>query len=96
MSENTLEEGHLYTVKNGQLEEIPIDPEDSMRKVRITDDAINAVIEVQKKMRKLLKGYKPDLSIVTSALIEKAAEDDAVTEVVRCYVVKTFETLAVN
>lgn len=91
--DQSLEEGHLYTVRNGVLEEIPIDPEDTMRKLRITHSAIEAATQVQRRMRKVLGGYKPDLSMVCSALIEGGAENENATEVVRQYALKTFSSI---
>jgi hypothetical protein len=76
-----LTEGKLYKLENGELIELQIDPEE-LRKVKITDDAIQAATEVQKKMRKLLNGFKPDITTVCSALIKGQAERSDATKVV--------------
>lgn len=76
-----LTEGKLYKLENGELIELQIDPEE-LRKVKITDDAIQAATEVQKKMRKLLNGFKPDITTVCSALIKGQAEKSDATKVV--------------
>lgn len=87
-----LEEGELYTVRKGHLEKIPRNDEDGMRKVRITEDAFEAAMEVGKRMRSELGGYKPDVSLVTSALVIDASRQvDNSKEVVRNFVVTMFE-----
>ncbi len=75
-----LQEGHLYTVKDGSLQEIPRDPEDTLRKVRLMDEAVNAAVELQKALRKHMNGYKPDLTLVCSALIVSAAKQPGATK----------------
>jgi anthranilate phosphoribosyltransferase len=80
VDENDLEEGHLYVVKNGELQEIETDPEDTMRKLRLSEDAVKAVTKVQKSIRKLLGGYKPDLTFIASALLVKAAKNEATSQ----------------
>ncbi|RBW47294.1 hypothetical protein DS885_03870 [Psychromonas sp. B3M02] len=79
-----LTEGKLYKLENGELIELVIDP-DELRKVKITDDAIKSATEVQKKMRKILNGFKPDITTVCSALIKAQANKPDATKVVSNY-----------
>ncbi len=90
-NEDELEEGELYVVKKGVLEHIRRDPDDSLKKIRITDDAFSSVVEVQKSMRGALNGYKPDITMVCSALLEQATQSDDALEVVKNYAVKVFQ-----
>lgn len=76
-----LTEGKLYKLENGELIELQIDPEE-LRKVKITDDAIQAATAIQKTMRKVLNGFKPDITTVCSALIKGQAEKSDATQVV--------------
>jgi len=76
-----LTEGKLYKLENGELIELQIDPEE-LRKVKITDDAIQAATAIQKTMRKVLNGFKPDITTVCSALIKGQAEKEDATKVV--------------
>ena len=76
-----LTEGKLYKYENGEMIELQIDPEE-LRKVKITDDAVNAAISIQKGMRSALGGFKPDLTTVCSALIRGQAEKSDATKVV--------------
>ena len=76
-----LTEGKLYKLENGELIELQIDP-DELRKVKITDDAVNAAIALQKQMRPLMDGFKPDLTTICSALIKGQAEKDDAAKVV--------------
>jgi len=86
-----LEEGELYVMKKGVLEHLQRDPEDNLRKIRITDDGYKALVEIQRGMRKSLKGYKPDLTIVCSAILENAASDpEGATTVVKEYAQNVF------
>lgn len=76
-----LTEGKLYKLENGELIELQIDPEE-LRKVKITDDAIQAATAIQKVMRKVLNGFKPDITTVCSALIKGQAQKEDATKVV--------------
>ena len=74
-------EGKLYKYENGEMIELQIDPEE-LRKVKITDDAIDAATVIQKEMRKVLNGFKPDITTVCSALIKGQAEKPDAAKVV--------------
>ncbi len=76
-----LTEGKLYKFENGEMIELQIDP-DELRKVKITDDAIEAATVIQKEMRKVLNGFKPDITTVCSALIKGQANKKDATKVV--------------
>lgn len=78
---NEIEEGKLYRVQNGELIELILDP-DELRKIKVTEDAVTEAINLQKLMRPLLNGFKPDLTTVCSALIKHAATKDDATKVV--------------
>lgn len=78
---DSLTEGKLYKYENGEMIELMIDPEE-LRKVKITDDAVEAAISVQKQMRTLLNGFKPDLTTICSALIKGQAQKSDATKVV--------------
>jgi hypothetical protein len=80
---DSLLEGHLYTVVNGNLQELPRDSEDTLRKIRLMDSAIESATGIQRELRKKMHGYKPDLTLICSALISaKTSEPDALTSVV--------------
>jgi len=76
-----LTEGKLYKYENGEMIELQIDPEE-LRKVKITDDAIDAATAIQKEMRKVLNGFKPDITTVCSALIKGQANKPDAAKVV--------------
>ena len=89
--EEDLEEGELYVFKKGVLEHIQKDPEDNLKKVRILDDAFEKAVTIQRGMRSKLNGYKPDLTMVISALIETGASDaDHAANVVKSYAKRMF------
>ncbi len=85
------EDGELYVCKKGELEQIQRDPEDNLRKIRITEDAYNEVVRVQRQMRASLNGYKPDITMVCSALLEYVSKSEEVERVIKKYAVKVFE-----
>lgn len=87
-----LENGELYVFKNGNLEHIKRDPDDNLIKVRITDDSSEVLKAIQKKLRKEMNGYKPDITMVASALLESFAnkEEEAI-ECVKAYGKKMFD-----
>ncbi|MET1256990.1 hypothetical protein [Aliikangiella maris] len=86
-----LTEGKLYKLVNGELEELVLDPNE-LRKVKITDDAISAATSVQKQMRNLLNGFKPDITTVCSALIKAQAEKPDASKVVSDYWLQKAQT----
>ncbi len=93
IEELDLKEGHLYVLKDGIFEEIITDPEDNLRKIRIISDAFESAVNLQKRMRTNLEGYKPDLTMVCSAILHFFANDPKATNVVRDYVLSKFSAL---
>jgi hypothetical protein len=85
-----LEEGNLYAFKRGELHEIETDPDDVMKKVKITESAFTEVIRLQRRMRKEMQGYKPDIHLICSALIEHVAQRENAREVVRQFCLQLF------
>ncbi len=91
---NNLEEGCLYVFKKGVLQEIESDPDDLMKKIKITPDAFGSASELQRKMRKHMSGYRPDMPTICSALIEYAASLDHSGRIVSDYALKIFSVMA--
>lgn len=87
-----LEEGALYVFKQGELHVIETDPDDLMKKIRITPDAFAELSALQRRMRKLMQGYRPDISVLGSALIAHAAQSESADDVVREYVLKIYQS----
>ena len=86
-----LEEGSLYVYKKGTLREVEADPDDLMKKVKITPDAFVDVTNLQRGMRKELQGYRPDISIICSALIANAAQSQEAPQIIRNYVLNMYQ-----
>src|SRR3569833_4693019 len=55
--QDRLEEGELYVYRKGNLERIQRDEEDTLRKVRIAEEAFNAVLTLQKTLRRPMGGF---------------------------------------
>lgn len=87
---NRLQEGCLYTVKGGELLAIKTDPDDVMKKVKITESALNEVIALQRRLRREMQGYKPDVHLICSALIEHVATIEGATDIVRGFCLRLF------
>lgn len=86
-----LEEGELYVLRKSKLEKIPKADEDGMRRVRVTEVAFQAASDIGKGMRKHLNGYKPDVSLVISALVLGSESGLGKEEVVKQFVLTLFE-----
>jgi len=69
-----LEEGELYTLRKGMLHRIARNDEDNgLRRIRIMEDAYDAATVVAKRLRKKMRGYRPDPALVISAFVLHAA-----------------------
>lgn len=90
-----LEEGCLYVYKKGVLQEIQSDPDDLMKKIKITPDAFKAASDLQKILRQHMNGYRPDISTICSALVEYAAQSDAAVGVVQQFVIQLYQSFEV-
>ena len=84
MSQESLKENQLYIVREGNLVELKTDPED-LKKVKITEDALASVFALQKSLRQKLGGYKPDVTLVCSALLQHATQQEEAMSVVVHY-----------
>ena len=83
-----LEDG-LYQARSGHLEKV-IFEDDGTKKIRVPQAGFDAVVSVQKQMRKALNGHKPDVSLVAEAMLLAAAEDPAIVEKVRLHAMRVF------
>lgn len=85
------QDGDLYIWRHGRLERIERE-ENPMRRVRMTEEAYQTAMELGKTMRQALNGYKPDISLVVSALVVAATQDkETASTAVRKYVIKMFQ-----
>ncbi len=89
-----LEEGCLYVYKKGVLEEIQTDPDDLMRKIKITPDAFAVISELQNQLRQQMSGYRPDVSTICSALLKNAAAEDNAIAVIRQFVLEIYKGIS--
>ena len=88
MESEKLEDG-LYQARSGHLEKV-IFEDDGTKKIRVPQAGFDAVVSVQKQMRKALNGHKPDVSLVAEAMLLAAAEDPAIVEKVRLHAMRVF------
>jgi hypothetical protein len=87
-----LDEGELYVFKQGQLEHVKRDPDDTMRRVRITEEAYQRAMTIGKAMRQRLGGYKPEVSLIGSAvLLFGTTNDEEVQQYVKQLVLTLFQ-----
>lgn len=82
-------EDGLYQVRGGKIEKL-IFEDDGTKKIRVPQAGFEAAVMVQKQMRKILNGHKPDLSLVAEAMLLTAAEDPAILEKVRLHAMRVF------
>ena len=76
-----MQEGELYIVKDGELKHLPRS-DDDLPKVPVSEAARDALLQVRRKCRKALGGFRPDLALVTSALVLYACEREPIAIVV--------------
>ena len=76
-----MQEGELYIVKDGELKRLPRS-DDDLPKVPVSEAARDALLQVRRKCRKALGGFRPDLALVTSALVLYACEREPIAIVV--------------
>ena len=88
MESEKLEDG-LYQARSGHLEKV-IFEDDGTNKIRVPQEGFEAVVSVQKQMRKALNGHKPDVSLVAEAMLLAAAADPAIVEKVRLHAMRVF------
>lgn len=89
-----LEEGTLYVYKKGVLQEVETDPDDLMKRIKVTPDAFAKVTDLQRGMRRNMQGYRPDISVICSGLLAYSAQMEEAQSVVRRYVLDMYESAA--
>jgi DNA/RNA-binding domain of Phe-tRNA-synthetase-like protein len=96
---DTLKTGRMYVLEERgsggeHLRHIPR-REDTLPRIPITEDALEALREFRNGMRKQFGGYRPDIVIVISALVIAAASrpEQAIQDV-RNYVMQMFQATA--
>jgi hypothetical protein len=88
MEKVDVEDG-LYQARAGELHKLDVE-DDGLKKIRVSQTAFESVRSVQKQMRKLLGGRKPDISLVAEAMLMHAAQIEGIEEQVRLYAIKVF------
>ena len=78
-----LQEGELYLVKEGHL--MHVDREGDMPKVPVSEEAKEALLQLRRRCRRVLGGFRPDVALVASALIQYAASLPQAETIVRDY-----------
>ena len=78
-----LQDGEIYVVQNGQLRLIVRD--NDLPKVPISREAREALHGLRRRCRRVLGGFRPDLALVASALIEYAAALPHAESLVKAY-----------
>ena len=69
-----LEEGELYTLRKGMLHRVSRNEDDNgLRRIKIMEEAYDAAAAVAKRLRKQMRGYRPDPALVISAFVQYAA-----------------------
>ena len=86
---NASVEDGLYQARAGQLEKLVFE-DDGTKKIRVPPPGFEAVVKVQKQMRKVLNGHKPDISLVAEAMLLAAAEMPDIEEKVRLHAMRVF------
>ncbi len=86
-----LADGEVFIVKQGQLVKLAIDKDDTRSKFRVSADTAALAIEFQKKLRKLLRGHKPDINLVIEGLVLAGLNSGEAEEVTLDFCRSVFE-----
>ena len=78
-----LTEGELYVVQNGQLQHV--ERAGDLPKVPVSKAAKEALLNLRRGCRRALGGFRPDIALVASALIEHAAALPQAQDIVQAY-----------
>lgn len=84
----SVEDG-LYQARAGNLEKLVFE-DDGTKKIRVTQEGFDSIRFVQREMRTLLGGHKPDINLVAEAMIFAAASDSEILEKVRLHALHVF------
>ena len=91
---DALKGGWLYVLTEGEdgeqhLRHIPRS-DDELPRLRVAEEAVQALRAFCRGMRKEMGGYRPDITLVGSALLLDAVSKPDASRVVREYAVKKF------
>ena len=93
VSADELKGGQLYVLteneSGGYLRHIPRS-DDELPRVRITEEALSALQQFCRGMRKQLSGYRPDVTLAASALISWAVAQPDAPAVLRDFAIAKF------
>lgn len=86
-----LEEGELYTLRKGILHHVQQRNEDNgLRRIRVMEEAYDAAYAIAKRLRKTMRGYRPDPALVISALVMHGASQEGAEDIARAYLYNLF------
>src|SRR3569623_670202 len=85
-----LEEGELYLYRKGTLERVQRDETDTLRRIKIAEEAFNEVLKLQKGLRGPMGGFKPGIELICSAVLHHYAQSADAQDVVRRYGAEVF------
>jgi glucosamine 6-phosphate synthetase-like amidotransferase/phosphosugar isomerase protein len=70
-----LEDGELYTLRKGQLHHVVRrDEENGLRRIMVMEEAYDAAQIMARRLRRRMRGYRPDPALVVSACVMYAVE----------------------
>jgi len=88
-----LEEGELYTLRRGMLHHVrKQDDDNALRRVRIMEEAYDAAYALARSLRSTLRGYRPDPTLVISALVMHAVRLPEAPDIVQVYLQGIFNS----
>ena len=90
-----LEEGELYTLRKGTLQHVVRrDEENGLRCIRVMEEAYDAAQHIARRLRRGMRGYRPDPALVISALVMDAARQDppSIDGIVQEYLQRLFQS----
>ena len=82
--QQAFQEGELYVFQHGELRHLERSAND-LPKVLISKLAHTRLLELRRRSRKALGGFRPDIALVASALLEHSASTNEAESVVASY-----------
>ena len=71
-----LEDGELYTLRKGKLHHVVRrDEENGLRGIKVMEEAYDAAQGLARRLRRKMRGYRPDPALVASACVMYVVEE---------------------
>jgi len=86
-----LQDGELYTLRRGEFHHIAQRNDDNgLRRIKIMEEAYEAAQVMARRLRKSMRGYRPDPALVVSACVMHVASREDAGDIAMAYLQQLF------